>query len=146
MFELVPARLMAILALLLAAFAAGWYVNGSRLEAAQTRRLAIEGAKAIARERELQAAADKLKEAKDAEIRSINARLSAALVELRSRPPRPTGETASAPATAQGCTGAQLYREDGEFLAREAARADEIRAAYRQCAAQYDEVTGNGRR
>ena len=37
-------------------------------------------------------------------------------------------------------TGAELYREDGEFLVREAARADQIRLALTACLAQYRDL------
>lgn len=66
----------------------------------------------------------------------------AALVDsLRERAQRPDSASGvpqnstvgAEPAT--GCTGAQLYRQDGEFLAREAARADQLRLALRACIA-----------
>jgi len=158
MFELVAIRLIAIAAVALAAFSGGWYVNGVRwentvleLKDTQAKLLASANEAARAREQDLQATADKLKETKDAQIRTINARLAATLVELRERPARPASvaeaaPVADAPAPATGGTGAFLYREDAEFLAREAARADEIRAALIQCNAQYEEVTRDGRR
>ena len=158
MLELVAIRLIAVAAVLLAAFSGGWYVNGVRWEStvlemkdAQAKLLASANEAARAREQDMQATADKLKESKDAQIRTINARLNATLVELRSRPARPdpvadTAQAADTPAPATGGTGAFLYREDAEFLAREAARADEIRAALIQCNAQYEEVTRDGRR
>jgi hypothetical protein len=158
MFELVAIRLIAIAAVALAAFSGGWYVNGVRwentvleLKDTQAKLLASANEAARAREQDLQATADKLKETKDAQIRTINARLAATLVELRNRPARPaaipdTTQAAVAQPPATGGTGAFLYREDAEFLAREAARADEIRAALQQCTAQYEEVTRDGRR
>lgn len=45
--------------------------------------------------------------------------------ELRNRPSRPT-DPSPTPPSGEACTGAQLYREDGEFLAGEAARADAV--------------------
>lgn len=157
MLELVAARLIPYIAVALVAFGGGWYFNGLRwenvvLEMKETQSKLLASANAAARTREqgLQAAADKLRETKDAEIRTVNARLAATLAELRSRPSRPapdaTGQGSEAQPPASGGTGAQLYREDAEFLAREAARADEIRAALQQCTALYDEVTGDGRR
>lgn len=58
---------------------------------------------------------------KDEKISDINGKLSVALRMLRERPNRP-----SDPATPSGeaCTGTKLFREDAEFLTREAARAD----------------------
>jgi hypothetical protein len=61
---------------------------------------------------------------------------------LRDRPKRPTNLSSPAPATAAGeaapgCTGKQLFGEDGTVLKREAARADSIRTALALCQAQY---------
>ena len=149
------ARILWLIALA-AAFSAGWLANGGRYieqiakaDAARAEQHAQAAAAAQAKEREWQAVADKLKETRDAEIRSVNARLAAALVELRSRPPRPdpaSPSTPSADSAPKGCTGAGLYAPDASFLIREAARADEIRAAYIQCAAQYEMITSSGRR
>ena len=89
-------------------------------------------------ERTLQAAAYTLRSQKNAEITRLTAARDAALDSLRHRPDRPA--TPDMPATASAgvaCTGAELYRADGEFLTREAARADTIRAALDQCQAQY---------
>ena len=99
----------------------------------------------LARQKEqaLQAAADKLRKEKDAEIRNINARATALANSLRDRPQRATQTDSSASATGNGqggpgCTGAVLPREDAEFLAGEASRADQLRAALRQCLTQYE--------
>jgi len=98
------------------------------------------------KEQELQASADKLRKDKDAEIRNINARAAALANSLRERPSRPAAEasavssTASAGCAPTSCTGAGLSREDAEFLAGEAARADELRAALKQCHAQYESL------
>lgn len=70
-------------------------------------------------------------------------RLSRALLErLSARDPRPPASTdpAGGPETGSPSrfgTGAQLYREDSDFLVREAARADRLRLAYTACVAQY---------
>lgn len=98
------------------------------------------------KEQDLQASADKLRKDKDAEIRNINARAAALANSLRERPSRPAAEasavssTASAGCAPTSCTGAGLSREDAEFLAGEAARADELRAALKQCHAQYESL------
>lgn len=95
------------------------------------------------REQALQASADKLRKDKDAEIRNLNARATALTNSLRERPSRPTTDSSSVPSTASvgpapaSCTGSGLSREDAEFLAGEAARADELRASLRQCLNQY---------
>lgn len=96
------------------------------------------------KEQEMQASADKLRKEKDAEIRNINARATALANSVRERPSRPSPETSTMPSTTSAgcaptsCTGAGLSREDAQFLAGEAARADELRAALKQCHAQYD--------
>lgn len=93
-------------------------------------------------ERDLSTKAIAIEQGKQNEIATINARLSAALASLRSRPERPAtaGQLSSAAADCKGATGAELYRSDGEFLARIAARADEQRAALAACYQQYDEA------
>ena len=104
-------------------------------------------AQAAAREKEqaLQADADQLRQEKDREIRNLNARATALSNSLRDRPSRPA-ESSTVPSAASngpapaGCTGEKLYRPDGEFLAREAARADELRVLLKQCRDQYEAV------
>jgi hypothetical protein len=103
----------------------------------------------IAREKEqaMQLAADNIRKEKDREIRNLNARAAALTNSLRDRSERPTTQTSALPSTTTngstttGCTGKELYRPDGEFLAREAARADELRILLRQCYKQYQEVS-----
>lgn len=105
-------------------------------------------AQAAAREKEqaLQANADHIRQEKDREIRNLNARATALSNSLRDRATRPTAESSAVPSTAEtrpiaaGCTGKELYRPDGEFLAREAARGDETRLLLKQCREQYDSV------
>lgn len=99
---------------------------------------------ARAREQNLQIQADRLREEKDNEIRNLNARTAALTNSLRDRPSRASSEASTMPSTtssgcpAQACTGAGLSKEDGEFLAREAARADEARTLLKQCHDQYN--------
>jgi len=86
----------------------------------------------------------KIEKDKSDEIDRISADRDALLVQLRSRPSRST-----APATAEvatngpaigGSTGAELFREDAQFLVGEAARADEVRVSLKACYAQYSEA------
>lgn len=108
-------------------------------------------AQAAAREKEqaLQAGADQLRQEKDREIRNLNARATALSNSLRDRQERPTAEASAVPSTtdarpaATGCTGKELYRPDGEFLAREAARGDELRILLKQCRDQYETLRKN---
>lgn len=85
-----------------------------------------------------QAAADKIEKDKNDQINAINSKLSNALVELRNRPSR---SQTQAPNVAACGTGAALYAEDGEFLIREAARADKLRSALQACYDQYDSIS-----
>jgi hypothetical protein len=93
-------------------------------------------------QQQIQMGADKLRQEKDREIRDITARNTALANSLRDRQSRPAANSSAVSgATSAGsnsCTGAQLYREDGEFLTRLAREADEIRIALKQCYAQYD--------
>ena len=72
-------------------------------------------------------------------VRSVNLRLADALERLRNRPER---MPESARGACEGGTGAELSGPDAAFLEREAARADELRAAVSACYAWIDEVTG----
>jgi hypothetical protein len=114
--------------------------------AAQLAEHAAAQAAAREKEQELQASADLLRKDKDREIRDLNARTAALTNSLRDRPSRPTTETSALPSTASAgcapssCTGAGLSREDAQFLAGEAARADELRASLKQCHAQYQAI------
>lgn len=75
-------------------------------------------------------------ERSDEDARTI-AGLERTLRSLQNRPERPAVPGASPPPDPDQAsdyrTGAFLHREDGEFLIREAARADKIRAALREC-------------
>lgn len=68
------------------------------------------------------------KEKQDA-VQAIDAKYGDLVRSLQQRPTRTdlTSSVASAVASARkACTGSQLYREDAEFLAGEAARADKV--------------------
>lgn len=96
----------------------------------------------VEKQQQLQMGADKLRQEKDREIRDITARNTALANSLRDRQSRssaPAGAVSGAASVGQSaCTGKQLYREDGEFLVGVAREADELRAALKQCYAQYD--------
>lgn len=70
----------------------------------------------------------------------VRRNLDTALNGLRDRPERPaTGSQATG--TGQSCaTGTSLCRQDSEFLVREAARADTLRAGLEACYAYVDAV------
>ena len=104
-----------------------------KLEQAAATQKAQEEARA--KEQAWQDAANATTKAKDDQIRSINARLGAALRELRNRPERPAVVPESA-GTCRSGTGAGLYRPDAEFLAGLAASAARVAAERDACYAQ----------
>lgn len=93
-----------------------------------------------AKEQEMQGNADKLRQEKDRELKKVSDTNKLLLDSLRHRPERPSGSGMSETASARqsGCTGKDLYRQDGEFLIGIAREADELRVALKQCYAQYD--------
>lgn len=92
--------------------------------------------------KQLQTEADQARKEKTDALDELDRTARALADSLRQRPARPArGAGLPAPAgagpAAGGCNGAQLYREDGEFLAREAARADTLRIELQACHAAY---------
>lgn len=67
----------------------------------------------------------KEQERRDEKIKSLSVKLAAANRLLNSRTERPK-DGGESPVVTTSCTGRELYREDGEFLIREAARADKV--------------------
>ena len=143
-------------ALLVIVAAVGGYMRGYKNGEAKVRQQwdreqaetiakhAEEVEKARKKEQNLQQVADQLRQEKDREIRDIVARNTALANSLRNRPERPTPQVSTVPSTAStgsnACTGAQLYRQDGEFLTGLAREADELAAALKQCYIQYEAV------
>jgi hypothetical protein len=143
-------------ALAVAAAGAGGLYKGHELGMAEVQQAwdkekaeqyaAYAAAQDVARQKEqaLQAGADQLRQEKYREIRNLNARATALTNSLRDRPSRTTtvasavSDTANAGCAPTSCTGAGLSKEDGEFLAGEAARADQLRTLLKQCHAQYE--------
>lgn len=112
-----------------------------RLEIAAAAQIEADRASAQETHRRMERAAE-VEKVKDEKLASLNARVSSLSRELRARPDRPAAPAAAGnPAIAQGCTGAQLYRPDAEFLVGEAARADRILAERDACYQQYDSLT-----
>ena len=119
----------------------GWVVNGWRLDAsinAYKASIAASEARLIQeyrlKEQRLQEAANTLRKAKDDEIKTITNRLNSTIAELRQRQDRTMSDTAR---TCSGATGANLSRQDAEFLARLAAEADQAVVERNQCIQQY---------
>lgn len=114
------------------------HMQRAQLEAQYAEAARKAEADARATERKWQDQANETAKAKDETILNINARLDDALGELRNRPSRPAGDVPSTSSTCKGTTGAGIYAEDSEFLIREAARADRLRAALSACYQTYD--------
>ena len=100
---------------------------------------------ALMREKEqvMQGNADKLREAKNRELREANARNTALLNSLQHRPSISTqGSTVSGSTSSGqgGCTPRQLYRESAEDFVKVAIEADNLRLALKQCYAQYESI------
>ena len=112
------------------------------VEALRAEQLAKAKQKAVDDSRTLQDKADLQRKESDEHINVLNGNLRRAINSLRERPARPdNASSGSLPAPAaveSGCTGASLFRPDGEFLAREAARADRLRIDLESCQAQYN--------
>ena len=93
-------------------------------------------------ERSLQASAEKLRKAKNAEINDVATKLADAVDSLRNRPSRAAVES-GVPATAgvgdagPGCRPAQLFAEDAALALELAADAEQLLAYARYCQAQY---------
>jgi hypothetical protein len=128
---------------LVTGFVTGWVTNGWRLEAriaylkesyAKSYAEALETARN--REKALVKQTEQIRRTKDAQIKTIDARLASALNSLRERPQDRLLPTDPAPSV--GCTGAQLANPDGEFLARYAADAARLQSAYQACVGAYD--------
>ena len=96
-------------------------------------------------EQELQGKADAIRRTKNAEIQSLNVRVGEYASRLQNRPDRPSGDNVPAPAgtgaSASGCTGAELFKRDGEFLTGLAADADRLRIGLAACQAAYKSLT-----
>lgn len=115
-----------------------WHAHGRAAERAEwTARIATERADAANaarnQERAIQENANAAIRTQSESIARINAGLRTELDGLRKRPERPTGMPDTGRVACAGGTGAELSRPDAEFLAGEAARADELRAGLAAC-------------
>lgn len=128
---------------LVTGFVTGWMTNGWRLEAriasleasyAKAYAESIEAARA--KEKTFTLEIERMRRTKDAQIKTIDARLADALNSLRERPEGRLLPTDPAPSA--GCTGAQLARGDSEFLARYSADAARLQSAYQACVGAYN--------
>lgn len=90
-------------------------------------------------EQKRQGAANAALKKQNEELAGINARLIDDVARLQQRPARPSLSEAGRPACS-GASGAELSGPDAGFLAREAARADRLRAALTACYSIIDHI------
>jgi hypothetical protein len=88
--------------------------------------------------KQLQTTIDAQRSQTNAQITTLNTSLASAIAGLRDRPTRPDVPNPTSSGT--GCTGAQLFRGDAEFLAGEAARADRLQVRLDACYSAYDKA------
>jgi hypothetical protein len=124
-------NIYAIIAVVAVALFCGGFVNGCSYQQSKAEKVVRE------KEHQYQADADKIRKDKDAQIKVINTQLNDTIISLRNA--SRTEKTINGQAS-QFCDGSKLFREDGIFLAREAARADEIRIALESCYKQYESI------
>lgn len=111
-------------------FLAGWIVNGWRYDGIYLKMYK----NAVNVQNTLQKQLDEEREKKYAEIKAIDLKYKSAIDKLRNRPSRSTATTQNG----KTCTGAELSREDAEFLVGEATRADKVVAELTYCYANYE--------
>lgn len=125
-------KIIALMALIMALMGIHVYdkrqaVNKAVKEVHQSYIIAAEKVKNKAKEEKiiLLSEQQKEREIRDEKINSLNTKLANANRMLLSRKERPkdSGEPSS---IGSSCTGRELYRQDGEFLIGEAARADKV--------------------
>ena len=124
----------------------GWTINGWRLNASiaslkasyaeEVGRVLTE---ARNREKSLLEASERFRKDRDAKVKDLNRKLQSVNAELQQRKKRDSRESTDT-AACSGATGAELSREDAEFLAREAARADTVAENLNYCIAQYNKL------
>lgn len=100
--------------------------------------------KSLKTELELKTQVAAIKGDRDAQIKNLDSKYRVAIDSLRQRQERSsssnsTGNSCNAEST-KGATGAELYREDAEFLIGFARDTEELKTQLNACYAQYDIV------
>lgn len=143
-----PARLAALLAVLLLLAGSAWRIHTKADAAGYARAQGEAAAQALAqaqdvlqRERAAAQALIAIQQKAAHEKTNLQRRVAVLVDSLRERPERPA-ELPTPPGAADpvACTGAQLYRPDAAFLVREAERADQLRADLAACQSAYDQA------
>lgn len=144
MLTLNPWVILGVVATVIGAYFTGGFVESGRCDTRWEAKInkdkkdAVE--LALTEERANQEKANAAIRKQAADQAAINTRLRADLAGLRNRAERPAGPDAVSGNRCTGATGAELSRQDSEFLIWEAARADEIRAGLAACYAVIDGV------
>ena len=130
MLGLLNLRQILLGAALLAAFSAGWLINSWRYDSMYLKM--YKNSQNV--QNQLQNRLDEEREKKHAEIKVIDSKYKSVIAELRNRTDRGTAIAKNGKA----CTGAELSREDAEFLVGEATRADKIVVELNHCYTTYE--------
>jgi len=125
-------NIYAIITVVAVALFCGGFVNGCSYQQSKAEKVIRE------KEHQYQSDADKIRKSKDEQLKVINNQLNDTIISLRNA--SRTDKTLDGQ-TSQFCDGSKLFREDGIFLAREAARADELRLLLKQCRDQYETLS-----
>lgn len=132
-----PRVWIAVLLLCLACYGAGRWQQSQADDKALLVAVAKASEKARSDERELQKDSDNITKVKNEKLEKSNRDLVAAIDGLRKRPER-SSAVASNGESQLGCTGKELFRDDGEFLTRFAYDADKLKFGLEACYAQYE--------
>lgn len=114
-----------VLAIVVGLGAAYHFKEINELKAEHTQQLQAAKDAAEKAEKDIEDQSAQLIKEKDEKISSLNGRVNALTRSLQQRAKRDSSVNLP-PQVGETCTGAQLFREDGEFLAGEAARADQL--------------------
>lgn len=124
----------------------GWVTNGWRLNASIASLKASHAeevgrvlTEARNRDRSLLEASERLRKDRDAKVKDLNSRLESVNAELQHRKERDSRKSTDT-AACSGATGAELSKEDAEFLARLAIEADKVVEDLNYCIAQYNSI------
>lgn len=129
----------AIVAAAVALFAYGHHLGSEGERDAYEKKAHVAEVKALQQEIAWNKNLLRNKETYDAEVIGVRSSYERQLASLRTRPSRMPEVAREA---CKGSTGTELSREDGAFLAREAARANRLQARLAQCYADQDAIYG----
>lgn len=120
-----------------------WHARGSNAEHTRmVAKLESERAQALQKARDIetqwQEEVNEVTTKQAEKLAEVQHHLDVAIISLRDRPKRSATLPDTPRVECSGATGRELSREDAEFLARESARADTIRAGLEACYAAYD--------